>query len=68
MSDKDKVQASCVYTKRKVSDLRAEAERLIATGEMPTLAQVLEAVAEAQKKYADQIRAARAEGGKNSKQ
>jgi hypothetical protein len=31
---------------------------------LPTFAQVLEAVAEARKKYADQIRAARAEGGK----
>jgi hypothetical protein len=48
--------------------LQREAERLIATGEMPSLQQVLEAVAEAQKKYADQIRAARAEGGDNSEQ
>jgi vacuolar-type H+-ATPase subunit H len=68
MSNKDELQASCVYAKRKVSELRAEAERLIATGEMPTLAQVLEAVAEARKKYADQIRAARAEGRENSEQ
>jgi hypothetical protein len=35
---------------------------------LPTFAQVLEAVAEARKKYADQIRAAHAEGGKNSGQ
>ena len=48
--------------------LQREAERLIATGEMPSLQQVLEAVAEARKKYADQIRAARAEGVENSKQ
>jgi len=51
-----------------VSDLRAEAQRLIAAGEMPTLAEVLEAVTEARKKYADQIRAARAQGGENSEQ
>jgi hypothetical protein len=51
-----------------MSDLRAEAQRLIAAGEMPTLAQVLEMVAEARKKYADQIRAARAQGGENSEQ
>jgi hypothetical protein len=51
-----------VYAKRKVSDLRAEAQRLIVAGAMPTLAQVLEAVAEARKKYADQIRAVRKEG------
>ncbi len=51
-----------------MSDLRAEAQRLIAAGEMPTLAEVLEAVTEARKKYADQIRAARAQGGKNSEQ
>lgn len=50
-----------VYTRRKVSDLRAEAQRLIETGQMPTLAQVLEAVAEARKKYADKIIAARKE-------
>jgi hypothetical protein len=48
--------------------LQREEERLIDTGEMPSLQQVLEAVAEAQKKYADQIRAARAEGGDNSEQ
>jgi hypothetical protein len=51
-----------------VRRLRREAERLIAAGEMPSLQQVLETVAEARKKYADQIRAARAEGGKNSEQ
>jgi vacuolar-type H+-ATPase subunit H len=51
-----------------VRRLRREAERLIAAGEMPSLQQVLEAVAEARKKYADQIRAARAEGGDNSEQ
>ena len=57
---KDK-QQDCIYIQRKVSDLRAEAERLILSGEMPTLQQVLEAVAEARQKYADQIRAARKE-------
>jgi len=62
------VKQTRVYTRRKVSDLRAEAQRLIAAGEMPTLAEVLEAVTEARKKYADQIRAARAQGGKNSEQ
>ena len=51
-----------------VRRLRREAERLIAAGEMPSLQQVLETVAEARKKYADQIRAARAEGGDNSEQ
>jgi hypothetical protein len=68
MSDKDKVQGSCVYARRKVSDLRRQAHELIATGQMPTLAQVLEAIAEARKKYATQIRVARAQGGKNSEQ
>jgi hypothetical protein len=68
MSDKDKVQGNCVYTRRKVSDLRRQAQELIATGQMPTFAQVCEAIAEARKKYADQIRAARAEGGENSEQ
>ena len=52
----------------KVSDLRRQAQELIATGQMPTFAEVLEAVAEARKKYADQIRAARAEGRENSEQ
>ena len=51
----------------KVSDLRAEAQRLIETGQMPKFEQVLEAVAEARKKYADQIRAARKESERLSK-
>jgi hypothetical protein len=43
------------------ADLQAEAERLIATGEMPSLQQVLEAVAETRREYADKIIAARKE-------
>jgi hypothetical protein len=43
------------------ADLQAEAERLIAAGEMPSLQQVLEAAAEARRKYADKIIAARKE-------
>jgi vacuolar-type H+-ATPase subunit H len=61
------VKQTRVYTRRKVSDLRAEAQRLIETGQMPTLAQVLEAVTEARQEYADQIRAARKEGERLSK-
>jgi hypothetical protein len=53
--------SECVYTKRKVLELRAEVQRLIETGQMPTFAQVLEAVAEARRKYADKIIAARKE-------
>lgn len=56
-----------VYTRRKVSDLRAEAQRLIETGQMPTLAQVLKSVAEARQKYADKIMAARKESERLSK-
>jgi cytochrome c-type biogenesis protein CcmE len=41
------------------SDLRAEAQRLIRTGQMPTLDQFLEAVAKAREKYRPQIIAAR---------
>jgi hypothetical protein len=41
------------------SDLRRQAQQLIATGQMPTFAQVLEAVAETRRKYADKIIAAR---------
>jgi len=44
-----------------VRRLRREAERLIATGEMPSLAELLSVVAEVRRKYADQIRAARKE-------
>lgn len=46
----------------KLSDvrrLRREAERLIAAGEMPSLAELLSVVAEVRRKYADKIIAAR---------
>ena len=59
MSDKDKVQPSCVYTKQKVSELRAEAQRLIAAGEMPSLAEFLSVVAQVREEYRPKILAAR---------
>jgi hypothetical protein len=59
--------SECVYTKRKVLELRAEVQRLIETGQMPTFAQVLEAVAEARRKDADKIIAARKESERLSK-
>jgi hypothetical protein len=43
------------------SNLRAEAQRLIVVGEMPSLAELLSVVAEVRRKYAEQIRAARKE-------
>jgi hypothetical protein len=46
----------------------AEGNSMKQVSVLPTFAQVLEAVAEARKKYADQIRAAHAERGKNSGQ
>lgn len=49
------------------NDLRRQAHELIATGQMPTLAQVLEAVAEPRKKYANKIIAARKESGRLNK-
>jgi hypothetical protein len=61
MNNKGKVHENCVYAKRKVVDLRAEAQWHIETGQMPTLNEVLEAVAEARRKYADKIIAARKE-------
>jgi hypothetical protein len=42
-----------------VADLQAEAERLIAKGEMPSLAELLSAVAEVREKYRAKILAAR---------
>lgn len=42
-----------------LSDLRAEAERLICTGKMPSLDELLNAVAETRRKYNNQIIAAR---------
>ena len=44
-----------------VRRLRREAERLIAAGEMPSLAELLSVVAEVRRKYADKIMAARKE-------
>lgn len=44
--------------------LRAEAERLIASGEMPSLEALLTAVAEARQKYRDKILEARKESAK----
>ena len=44
-----------------VRRLRREAERLIAAGEMPTLEDLLSAVAEVRAKYRPQILAARKE-------
>ena len=41
------------------ADLQAEAERLIATGEMPSLAELLSVVAEVREKYRPKILAAR---------
>ncbi len=38
-------------TTRTIADLRREADELIATGEMPSLEEVLKAVAEAQNVY-----------------
>lgn len=43
------------------ADLRAEAQRLIAAGRMPSLDQLLETVATARKKHCPQIIAARTE-------
>jgi len=45
-----------------VSDLKAEAERLHAAGQMPSLEDVLGAVSEAREKYAPKIIQARESG------
>ena len=50
-----------------VRRLRREAERLIAAGEMPSLAELLSVVAEVRRKYADKIIAARKESERLSK-
>ncbi len=47
--------------------LRREAERLIAAGEMPSLAELLSGVAKVRRKYADKIIAARKESERLSK-
>jgi|SRR5579859_1336307 len=46
------------------SDLRAEAQRLICTGQMPSLDELLNAVAKTRSKYHNQIIAARKTGRK----
>ena len=50
-----------------VHRLRRETERLIAAGEMPSLAELLSVVAEVRRKYADKIIAARKESERLSK-
>jgi hypothetical protein len=45
----------------KPSDLELEAERLKQAGQMPQLEDLLAAVADSRKKYADKIKAARGE-------
>jgi hypothetical protein len=45
----------------KPSDLRREAQRLIETGHMPSLEDLLTAIASARAKYVPQIKAARVE-------
>lgn len=45
-----------------VSDLRKEAQRLIESGKMPHLDQVLGAVSHARQNYSSRIRAAQASG------
>lgn len=45
-----------------VSDLRKEAQRLVESGKMPPLSQLLGAVAHVRTKYADRIKAAQASG------
>ena len=44
------------------ADLQAETERLVAAGEMPSLAELLSVVAKVREKYRPTILAARAEG------
>ena len=46
------------------SDLRAEAQRLICTGQMPSLDELLKAIAKTRRKYRDQIIEARKTGRK----
>jgi hypothetical protein len=47
------------------SDLRAEAQRLIRTDQMPSLDELLKAIAKTRRKYRDQIIAARKTGRKS---
>jgi hypothetical protein len=46
------------------SDVRAEAQRLIHTDQMPSLDELLKAIAKTERKYRDQIIAARKQGKK----
>jgi hypothetical protein len=46
------------------ADLRAEVQRLICTSQMPSLDELLKAVAKTRRKYRDQITAARKQGRK----
>jgi len=50
------------------TDLRVEAQRLIAAGRMPSLDQLLEAVADTRVEYRDQIIAARKRGKRSGAQ
>jgi hypothetical protein len=45
-----------------LSDIRKEAQKLVESGKMPPLSQLLGAVAYARQKYADRIKAAQASG------
>jgi hypothetical protein len=45
-----------------VSDIRKEAQKLIESGRMPNLPQLLGAVAQARTRYSDRIKAAQASG------
>lgn len=45
-----------------VSDLRKEAQKLVESGKMPPLAQLLGAVAHTRSQYVDRIKAAQASG------
>lgn len=46
----------------KVSDLRKEAQKLVESGKMPPLSQLLGAVSYTRQKYADRIKAAQQSG------
>lgn len=50
------------------ADLQAEAERLIESGEMPSLEDLLSAVAEAREKYRPKILAARGTARRSKEQ
>lgn len=51
--------------KIKASEIQAEADRLAKSGQMPSLEDVLKAVAESRGKYADKIKAARNQKDEN---